>query len=119
MANLSAEEVAKVQAIVEKHGKEWLIAAMIHGSIGYHSVGSAETLINGVLKGRHWGCERTDACFKGDPIAEIEHDASYFEYLEENSSETPKRVLVLVEQLRKLSDVQQTTFGLMYPTLGL
>lgn len=109
----------RVQAIVEKHGKDWLIAAMIHGSIGYHSYESARIMVENALKGRYWGCERTSACFRGDPTAEITHDASYFEYLEEHSPETPKRVLALVEQLKKLSDIEQTTFGLMYPTLGL
>jgi len=119
MGSLTAEEVEKVKAIVEKRGKDWLIAAMIHGSIGYHSVGSAENMIEAVLKGRYWGCERTSACFDGDPIREIMRDVADYEFLEQYAPETAKGVLAYVEKTRNLDHIAQQTLGLMYPTLGL
>jgi hypothetical protein len=57
------EHVPKVKEYVELKGMDWAVAALAHGSIGYHTCRSAKNLLESVLRGRNWVCERTMACF--------------------------------------------------------
>jgi hypothetical protein len=52
-------------------GLDWCIAAMAHGSIGYYSYDTAKRLIESVLKGRNWLCERNMACFEANSAKEV------------------------------------------------
>jgi hypothetical protein len=113
------EELKRVKKIVEEKGLDWLITAMIHGSIGYHSYLSAKHMIHNVLKGKYAGCERTSACFKGNPIKEILSDARCFEDIERRDPQRVKRILEFVKATSNLDWIQQTTLGLAYPTMGI
>ncbi len=102
---------------LEEMGEAWVVAAMIEGSIGYHSPAHARRLINNIKKGEteDW-CERCVACFKRDLLAMVKHDIDGFRHV---SQAKVSRLLAVVQQLDGLSPVQQMTFSLMYPTAGV
>src|SRR5665811_1406144 len=64
-----------LKKLVDEKGKEWLVAAMVEGSIGYHTPKHAEILIEKALRGEtvDW-CERCDACFGRDLFEMINYD---------------------------------------------
>jgi hypothetical protein len=116
---------ASLAKIVHEKGREWAIVAMIDGSIGYHSVTSAANTIDQLLKGgRLWACERTFACYHGDPLAELESDFAYFERKESYATNVVKELVEYVRQaepqLAKLGPTQrwevETTNSMLYPT---
>ncbi|HEX7576146.1 MAG TPA: hypothetical protein VF360_07175 [Candidatus Methanoperedens sp.] len=93
------------------------MAAMIEGSIGYHCVKDARILIEDIKNGRTTdACERCIACFKGDLLAMVKYDIDGFEHM---SPAKVERLVKAVQQLEKLSTIQQAKFGLMYPTGGV
>jgi hypothetical protein len=113
-------ERSELERIAREKGEDWAVAAMIHGSIGYHTPSSARVRIRNLLKGeRIYGCERTYACFKGDGLEEIAYDFRQFQYVEERDPEKVKRLIEVVRQVAKLDHMGQETFSLMYPTMGL
>src|SRR3972149_2138866 len=102
---------------LEEMGEAWVVAAMVEGSIGYHSPAHARRLIDNIKKGETEDyCERCAACFKRDLLAMVKYDIDGFRHV--NQAKV-SRLLVVVQQLDGLSPVQQMTFGLMYPTAGL
>jgi hypothetical protein len=110
---------------VKERGTAWSIAALVDGSIGYHSVESAEQMITALMKGeRIIACERTMACFHSDGIEEIDHDFNYFAH---KDSYAPERVRTLVGYVREIQRgnrkrgrprtwIEQTTESMLYPT---
>ena len=60
--------IPRVREYVGLKGLDWCIAAMAHGSIGYHYTG--KRLIGSVLNGGNWVCERTMACFRANAAKE-------------------------------------------------
>jgi len=58
-----------LKTIIDEKGRPWVVAAMVDGSIGYHTPKHAEILIDRFLSGKEKDyCERCDACFKSDLI---------------------------------------------------
>ena len=113
-------ERAELEGIVREKGVEWAVAAMVHGSIGYHTPNSARIRIESLMNGsRVPGCERTYACFNGDSIEEISYDFRQFQYLEEQEPDRVKRLIEYLKQIAKLDHMGQETFSMMYPTMGL
>jgi hypothetical protein len=116
---------AALAKIVHEKGREWGVAAMIDGSIGYHGVTSAANTIDQLLRGgRLWACERTLACYRGDPLAELESDFAYFERKESYAVNSVEELIEYVRQaepqLAKLDPTQrwavETTNSMLYPT---
>jgi len=102
---------------LEEKGDDWVVAAMIEGSIGYHSVEDARLLIQNIKNGRTMdACERCLSCFKVDLLAMVRYDIDGFKRVR---PEKVERLVSAVQQLEKLSTVQQMTFGLLYPTAGV
>jgi hypothetical protein len=58
---------ADMKKLLDEKGKQWLVAAMVEGSIGYHTPRHAEILIERAISGetKDW-CERCYACFGRD-----------------------------------------------------
>ena len=107
---------SKIRSVLEdkERGKDWLVAALVQGSIGYYSPLGAENCINEYLSGeRENYSERCTSCFGSDLEKEILHDLSSFESL---LPDKQNRILEAIKQLRKLDPVSQTTFGLFYPS---
>ena len=118
--NLSDPRREKLKLLLKEKGLLWGIAAMVDGSLGYHSPKSAEIRLNALLEDRFVrGCERSSACFEGDPISEIEHDFQFFQHVEESDPERVERIIAFVEQVEKLDTMTQEGIGLMYPTMGV
>ena len=75
---------AKIRSVLEdkKRGKDWLVAAVVHGSIGYYSPLGAQNCIEEYLRGQRENySERCTSCFGSDLEKEILHDLSSFESL--------------------------------------
>jgi hypothetical protein len=115
--NYDKEKIEKIRKCVNEKGLEWVIAAMVDGSVGYHSHSSAENLLKHVLADQFWVCERTTAMYKGDASEEILHDIRCFEALERVEPETVKRIVEFVKKTSNLDVIQSWTFSAMYPTL--
>jgi hypothetical protein len=114
--------------IVKERGKPWAIAALVDGSIGYHSVESAEQMITGLLEGKAYGgSERCVCCFYNDPLAEIDHDFGYFAGKDKYSEERVKLLVNYVREVLRMnrkrgrarSWLEQTTESMLYPTSNL
>jgi hypothetical protein len=113
-AGMTRDDILKT---LEEKGEDWVIAALIEGSIGYHSPAHARRIIENVKKGEIEDyCERCTACFRRDLLAMVKHDIDGFRHVSQAKVE---RLMKAVPQLEKLSDVQQMTFSLMYPTAGV
>ena len=57
----------KLSTILEEKGMDWLVAALIEGSIGYHSPKHAKILVERAVAGEVKDyCERCVACFNCD-----------------------------------------------------
>jgi hypothetical protein len=100
---------------IELKGMDWTIAALVHGSVGYHTYGSAKNLLESVLRGRNWICERTMFCFEGNAAKEALHDFKCFEYLERNDPEYARKLVKIIKNTEGLNTVEAWTFSCTYP----
>jgi hypothetical protein len=74
----------ELNSVIEKKGMDWLVAALIEGSIGFHSPKHAKILIERAVAGEVKDyCERCVACFNCDLMKMIER---HFEILEDTES---------------------------------
>ncbi len=107
----------KILSILEEKGEDWVVAAMVEGSIGYHSPAHARILINDIKDGRTTdACERCLAFFKGDLLAMVNHDIKGFSHV---SPAKVTRLVGAVKGLEHAGPIQQISWGLMYPTAGV
>jgi hypothetical protein len=114
---MDKEELKKV---FDEKGMDWLIAAMVDGSIGYHSPTHAKRLIESALAGetKDW-CERCTACFDNDLLQMIGCDVRRMQYIEQGNPAKFNRVMEAVRQISGLTQEQQGTVGLLYPTMRI
>jgi hypothetical protein len=113
------ELIPKIKEYVELKGLDWAVAALVHGSVGYHTYRSAKNLLESVLRGRNWVCERTMACFEGNAAKEALNDFKCFEYLERNDPEYVRRLVKIIKNTEGLNTVEAWTFSCMYPAMML
>jgi hypothetical protein len=113
-------DTAELKKILEEKGMDWLIAAMVEGSIGYHSPRGAKMLIEMALNGEtRDACERCLACYKGNLLDMIESDIRCMRSLETNLPENASRLVQSMQRMSNLTQIQEMTFSTMYPTMGL
>lgn len=106
------------KALTDK-GEDWIVAAMVDGSIGYHDPAGARRKVKRYLEGdRQNFCERCSALYGADLEKMILSDISQFEYVEAGSPERAKRIIEYckVWEERVKGDVFNSV-GLAYPTL--
>ncbi len=114
---MNAEELRE---ILQEKGMDWLIAAMVDGSIGYHSPLSAKKLIESAMKGEtRDACERCIACYRGSLLDMIESDVRSMRFIEKHHPEKIDRLIQIVQRLNNLTQIQQMTVSMMYPTMGV
>jgi hypothetical protein len=108
----------KIETTLQEKGKEWIIAAMVDGSIGYHTPEHAARLIDRYLSGQRedW-CERCMACFNCDLEKMILSDIELFEAIEQRDPDYVKTVIQRVQVIRSLDPDEQMTVSLLYPTV--
>jgi hypothetical protein len=113
---------------VKDRGKPWAIAALVDGSIGYHSVESAERIVDDLLASRSLGgSERCMCCFRNDGVAEVDHDFRYFGNKDENSADRVRVLVNYVKEVLRMNRkrgrprtwIEQTTESMLYPTSNL
>jgi len=107
-----------IRKVVEEKGEDWVVAAMVEGSIGYHTPHHARRLIRDYLGGRKRdACERCLCCYGGNLEEMIWHDIKAFEYVEEKMPQKARKLIEVVKEWEKLDSVDATAVGLMYPTM--
>lgn len=101
-------------------GDDWMIAAMIDGSSGYHSVRSCEITLDRYRSGvvEDWS-ERCISCFDCNLIDMLFNDFKSFARNEAEDSESIAKNLAFVRATRSLSDEAQISMTLRYPTMGI
>ena len=115
MATSSNLRIRKILEDSER-GRDWLVAAIVHGSIGYYTPLGAENILNNYIRGdRENYSERCVTCFQCDLEKEIFHDVSAFQTLDQSRQ---TKLIQRIREVRKMDCVSQTTFGLFYPTSG-
>ncbi len=108
----------ELSTILEEKGMEWLVAALIEGSIGYHSPKHAKILINRAIGGEVKDyCERCVACFNCDLMKMIERDVEIFERLEARDPQRSERIVCFSKQISNLNEEGQSLVSLAYPTM--
>ena len=111
------KKVISIEQTLKEKGELWLIAAMIEGSIGYHSPEHAKQLIQDYMNGeRTDSCERCYCCYGSDLEAMIMRDVEYFLYLEKHNPEKVARITEYAKQTINLSGIEQMTASMLYPT---
>lgn len=109
-----------LKKVIDEKGIEWVIAAMVEGSIGYHTPKHARMLINKALEGgtKDW-CERCDACFGTDLFEMICFDIGLMKRMEERLPDKAARLVEAVKAISKMSDEAQMSVSLAYPTINI
>jgi hypothetical protein len=106
-----------IEYMLDTKGMDWVIAAMIEGSIGYHGAKSAENAINWLMGGHEEGfSERCMACFGCDGLAEIYSDVAQFYNKESVRSRFNHMWVVIRTKHWNFND--QTMLGFALPTMG-
>lgn len=113
-------DAAELKKLVDEKGKEWLVAAMVEGSIGYHTPKHAEILIEKALRGEtvDW-CERCDACFKRDLFEMINYDIRHMLFLEDRNAAKASRLVETVKVISTMGSEAQLSVSLAYPTMSI
>lgn len=110
----------EIEHIIKEKGIDWLVAAMVDGSIGYHSPGSAKMLIERILRGETKDyCERCLCCFRGDLLAMIEADVRGLRFVEKIDPAKVERLTKFVQAAGNLTPLQEMSMSAMYPTMGV
>ena len=113
-------DIVELNSVIEKKGMDWLVAALIEGSIGYHSPKHAKILIERAVAGEVKDyCERCVACFNCDLMKMIERDVEIFEHLESRDPQRSKRFVNFAKQIASLDEEGQSLVSLAYPTMGV
>ncbi len=107
-----------LQKLIDEKGKEWLVAAMVEGSIGYHTPRHAEILIERAISGetKDW-CERCDACFGTDLFEMIKYDIRIMLFLEDRDAAKAARLIDTVKIIAGMSSEAQMSVSMAYPTM--
>ncbi len=113
-------DIVELKSVIEKKGMDWLVAALIEGSIGYHSPKHAKILIERAVAGELKDyCERCVACFNCDLMKMIERDVEIFERLEARDPQRSERIVNVAKQIASLDEEGQSLVSLAYPTMGV
>lgn len=111
------EVIAKA---LEEKGEEWVVAALVDGSIGYHTPNHARILIKKFKEGvKEDYCERCLALYKGDLVTMMFWDIFRFERIEKKDPKKVSRIIDFVKKVSKLDSEKQCEIGLLYPAIPI
>lgn len=106
-----------LKGFIEEKGENWAAAALVWGSIGYHTPDHAVRLIRKYVKGeKEDNCERCAAIFRKDLEEMVYFDLSRFINLDQDKQNIQ---IGYIKKVGQLSDEMQLTYGLAYPTSGI
>lgn len=109
----------EIEELIKDLDEDWLIAALVEGSIGYYSPHSGMmTLHNMINEGDNYS-ERNMTVFHGNPVEELKSDIQHFKWIAQNNPAEAKRLIEFVRANKEDSDFARNgTFSSMYPTRG-
>jgi hypothetical protein len=97
-----------LEKMINEKGEDWIIAALVYGSIGYYSPHSAKIHLDRFRKHELASNERLDACFAGDSSRELEHDTRNFSSWE---AIHPAKASALIDFVKKTKQVTDFAFN--------
>jgi hypothetical protein len=97
-----------VEKMITEKGEDWMMAALVYGSIGYYSPHSAKIHLDRLRKHELTSNERLDACFGGDSSRELEHDTRSFSSWE---AMHPDKASALIDFVKKTKQVTDFAFN--------
>lgn len=110
----------EVNRYFEQYDEEWLISAIVDGSVGYYSPSEAKQLLGEWRNGRR-RCysERCMALYGEDLGRMLLSDFKKFEFLHKHRLTAPviERVKAWMEIENNMDTVADMELSLMYPTL--
>lgn len=108
----------EIMEFLNERGEEWLIGAMIDGSIGYHCVAGAKRIIKDFKNGatEEW-CERCDACFRRDLHRMLTSDIAHMLSMESIGGEKLERIQMKIKAMMQSSEEAQSSISSLYPTM--
>lgn len=110
------QRIDYIRKNLEEHGDAWVVAAMVDGSIGYHTPRHAEILIERFRRGETLDyCERCTACFEDSLVNMMFRDIVRMEQLER---ERQARLVAWCEAVGKADSEIQGAWSMFYPTHG-
>ncbi|MGA2669828.1 MAG: hypothetical protein ABSF21_00170 [Dehalococcoidia bacterium] len=110
----------EIKAALEKHGQKWIIAAQVHGSIGYFDPRDAERNLKHYLEGeREDFCERCYSLYAGKLEDMLLWDIQMFRYFQEECPDSYKATMVFIHKWMNLPEEPfGNSIGLMYPVIA-
>ncbi len=107
------DRIELIDAALKEKGETWVIAAMVDGSIGYHTADHAKRIIQRFRKGKTVDyCERCAACYSCDLTIMLAHDVIRFEQLEASKQNA---IIEYVEAMSGRDYMVQLTGSMLYP----
>lgn len=97
-----------LEKMIKEKGDDWMIAALVHGSIGYYSPHSTKIHLDRLRNRDFDSNDRIEACFQGDSSRELEHDTRSFASWE---AMHPNKASALIEFVKKTKQVTDFAFN--------
>ena len=108
---------ATIQKALDERGDNYVIAAMIEGSIGYHTYNHAKRLVDEFKSGEEvCYCERA-SLYDNDLLSMMDDDVRLMQRIEEYSPDKVKVLVQFAEKTSQMSNESQESISLLYPTL--
>ena len=92
-----------INETLEQKGEDWVVAALVDGSIGYYGAQSARIVVEEFKRGETENySERCIALYKCDLLSEMVHDIKYFQRREESDQKGAQKLIKRVQESRTL-----------------
>lgn len=90
-----------INETLEQKGEDWVVAALVDGSIGYYGAQSARIIVEEFKRGETENySERCIALYKCDLLKELVHDIKYFHRREESDQEGAQKLIKRIQESR-------------------
>ncbi|MDG6995602.1 MAG: hypothetical protein JRN52_06750 [Nitrososphaerota archaeon] len=92
-----------INETLEQKGEDWVVAALVDGSIGYYTAQSARIVVEEFKRGETENySERCIALYKCNLLSEMVHDIKYFQRREESDQKGAQKLIKRVQESRTL-----------------
>lgn len=109
-----------LEKMIDEKGEDWMIAALVYGSIGYYSPHFAKIHLDRLRNRAFDSNERVDACFAGDSSRELEHDTRNFSSWEAIHPDKASELVDFVKKTKQVTDFAfNAGFSAAAPTSGM
>lgn len=116
-SGMNQELLRQIHETIKDKGENWVIAAMVDGSIGYYSPCIAARMLQKILKDGRSYSERGMCCYGGDGLEEVSHDISCLRSIEARDQERVRQLVLYVQVTRNVDDFAfNAGLSCAYPT---